>query len=221
MPRLSWGRVGNRIYEDGLDRGVLQVVGKEPVVWDGLVAFDEGSDGGEVTSYYSDGIKYNMSSSVEEFGGRLSAIFSPKEFDLCDGMLEIANGLYASYQNRLPFNLSYRTMIGNDVDGTDFGYKLHLLYNVTATTVSKTYSTETSNPDLDPLEWDLVTTPIETEYGVVSSHFVIDSREIQPEFLKFVEDMLYGTDTTAPRFPYPEDVHGVYDAITEPIAEFF
>lgn len=205
MPKLSWGDPGSRNYESGLDRGVLYIDGAA-VEWNGLIAVDESPSGGEPRSYYLDGVNFSNVASVEEFKGTIRAFYSPEEFDECDGIASFGKGLLGSQQRRKPFGLSYRTRIGNDVDGIDHGYKIHLVYNALASPANKTYGTLNDSPNPSDLAWSFVTRPEPVDNGLPSAHFVVDTTRASPLAVSDLESVLYGTDTLAPRMPMPAEV---------------
>lgn len=206
MARISWDGIGQRFFETGVDRGVLFVEGEKAVPWNGLISVDEGSDGGEPKPYYIDGVKYLNLASVEEFTAKLSAFYSPPEFDQCDGMLELATGLSVGQQKRKPFGLSYRTMIGNDIEGSDHGYKIHLIYNALASPSDRAHKTINDSGEAGELSWDLTTTPTLFKTDVFSAHLVLDSTEVDPGVIAEVEDILYGTSTSPARMPTGQEL---------------
>lgn len=212
MARISWDGIGQRFFETGVDRGVLFVEGEKAVPWNGLISVDEGSDGGEPKPYYIDGVKYLNLASVEEFTAKLSAFYSPPEFDQCDGMSELATGLSVGQQKRKPFGLSYRTMIGNDIEGSDHGYKIHLIYNALASPSDRAHKTINDSGEAGELSWDLTTTPTLFKTDVFSAHMVINTVTAYPEVVVSVEEILYGTDTTEPRMPTPSEVVNIFKA---------
>lgn len=196
MTQLVWGALGERFFEGGIDRAVLYP-GTAPatvgVAWNGVTSVDEKSDGGDAEPRYIDGVKYQNDSAVEEFSASLSAYTYPDEFAACDGTASFGKGLFVDNQPRKPFGLSYRTRIGNDLQGIDLGYKLHIIYNVMAAPSSHSYST--FEKDVAPIElsWDLTTTPVLVSGKKANAHFIIDSRETDPYLLEALEELLYGT----------------------------
>lgn len=203
MTRLSWGTLGERFYEAGVDRGVLYHDGLNGVAWNGLTSVRETPRGGEARPYYIDGFKYINLSSAEEFEAVIEALSHPVEFALADGSLSLSNGLFVTQQPRRPFGLSYRSRVGNDVDGSDHGYKLHIVYNALADPAERENSTLNDNPEPTKLSWAITTTPPFVAGFRPTSHFVVDSRLTAPELLRDVEDQLYGTSMTQPRLPTP------------------
>lgn len=203
--RLVWDKVGERYFETGVDRGVLYPVGSPGVVWNGLVSVSE-SSGAENSEYHYDGVKYLDVVGTEDFEATIEAYSAPREFDVCDGSLQLAPGLFATQQPRQPFGFSYRTLLGNDVKETKYGYKLHLVYNATAVPASKTSSTLTDRPDPRPRQWTFYTVPQETSTYRPTAHFEIDSTLVDPAALAALEDILYGTEEAAPRLPDQSEV---------------
>lgn len=210
MPRLSWDAVGQRFYETGVDRGVLYVEANPGVAWTGLTSVSESSSGGEAKAYYIDGVKYLNISSAEEFEATLEAFASPSEFGPCDGTVSVQNGLFVTQQPRKSFGLSYRTKIGNDTDGTDHGYKIHLVYNALAAPSDRANKTMGDSTDPLGLSWTITTlSPVVTGFKP-TAHFVIDSRFTPTEILIEVEDTLYGNDANAPRQPPAQELTDIF-----------
>lgn len=212
MTRISWGDPGTRYYETGLDRGVLYVDGKPGVAWSGLTAVDEDPSVGDPRSYYLDGVQYLNLEGKEEFEATLSAFFSPAEFDGCDGTVSLGRtpGLFATQQSRTAFGLTYRSMIGNDLDGPDHAYKIHLVYNALASPASRPHSTINADAEASPLSWKITTKPRPIPGAKPGAHLFIDSRTTKPEILTQIEDILYGTNDTSPRLITPEELIIMY-----------
>lgn len=206
MARLVWGSVGERFYEAGADRGVLYVGSAAGVAWNGLTSVKESPSGGDPQPYYIDGYKYINIAAAEEFEATLEAFSSPKEFAPCDGTGQIANGLFITQQPRQQFNLSYRTRVGNDVAGTDLGYKLHLIYNALAAPSSRDNNSIGDKPDPNKLSWDITVRPPRLTGYKPSAHLVIDSRTALSADLTALETILYGQDFIDPRFPTQAEV---------------
>lgn len=208
MTRLTWNASGERYFETGVDRGVLYPPSGVGVPWNGLVSVNEKPSGGTVKPYYQDGQKYFSYSDFEEFAATIEAYTYPEEFELCDGTIVTTNqvtgfatGLRITGQPRLPFGLSYRTRVGNDRLGADFGYKIHLVYNAMVSPAQKNYQTQGSSVDPTNFSWDITTTPTFVPNGRETSHVVIDTRLMTPENVAYIEDILYGTDGVNPRLP--------------------
>lgn len=201
MTQLVWNAIGERIFEAGVDRGVLYIDGADGVPWNGLVSISESPSGGEVTPYYVDGQRYLNVASIEEFEATIEAYTYPDEFGVCDGTVQIKNGLFATQQRRKSFGLSYRTKIGNDVDGIDHGYKLHLIYDALASPTER--SNHTMSDSIDPFNfsWHVVARPPVISGIRPTSHFIIDSRDTPLDLIDRITNILYGTSNTVPRLP--------------------
>lgn len=197
MTKLVWDAPGERIFETGVDRGVLYVNGVA-VAWSGLVSVSETSVGGESTPYYLDGVKYLNLLSDTEFTATIEAFTYPDEFAQCDGTIEFDNGLFVTDQDREPFGLSYRSLIGNDIDGVEHGYKIHLVYGALASPSPVSHTTLNESPGAEIFSWSISTTPETAEGFRPTAHYIIDSRKMSPEHLEYLEDILYGRDGTAP-----------------------
>lgn len=204
MARIEWGKVGERYFSAGIDRGVLYVDGKA-VPWNGLISIEERSTGGEIVPVYLDGIRIRNLPNLSEYEATLTAFYSPPEFDQCDGILQAQyRGFYATNQTRKPFGLSYRTGFTNDVG--DQGAKIHLVYNAMAEPSSKAYQTISDDPEASYLKWDLKAVPNMEVGGFVSSHYIIDTTKIDDYIVEALEDLLYGTSTTVGRLPTAADL---------------
>lgn len=208
MSRLKWGAAGQRFYENGVDRGVLYVDSNSGVAWSGLISVSESPSGGDATPYYLDGEKYLNLPSAEEFEATLTAFYTPPEFDPCDGISMLQSGLIATQQPRLPFGLSYRTRIGNDLN-SELGYKIHLLYNVLATPTNRNYVAD----DNAVFAWKLTTTPIIIPGARPSAQLVVNSTQVDPTTLSTLEDILYGTDDQIARLPEPLEIITLFGGI--------
>lgn len=211
MTQLSWDVVGQRFYEIGVDRGVLYVddVG---YAWNGLVSVEENPSGGEAKAYYLDGVKYLNLSTSEEYEATISAFYSPEEFDECDGIGTLQPGLQTTQQRRKSFGFSYRTKVANDVDGVDHGYKIHIVYNALALPAQRNYETMNDNPEAPLINWSVTTKPVVVPGMSRSAHFVIDSRFGIPDAVSNLEEILYGTATSPPMLPTPDQLLGLFTA---------
>jgi hypothetical protein len=201
MARVTWGDAGQRFYEAGADRGVLYVGDDAGVPWNGLTSVRENPSGGEPQPFYIDGFKYINLASAEEFEASIDAFSSPAAFGVCDGTMLIANGLSITQQHRQEFNLCYRTMLGNDVAGLDYGYKLHLVYKALAKPASRANRSLNDSPEPNTLSWDITTAPPRITGYRPTAHMVVNSRTTPTELLAELEDMLYGTEFTDPYMP--------------------
>lgn len=210
MTKLLWGEPGERLYETGADRGVLFVGAATGVPWNGLVSVSEAPLGGEPSPYYLDGIKYLNVSTNEEFEATLQAFSSPLSFSACDGTASIANGLYATQQPRKPFGLSYRTLLGNDVKASDYGYKLHIVYNALAAPATKEYVSLGGASEPTMLSWPISTTPVVLAGRKPTAHFIINSTLTPTDILQEIEDLLYGTEETMSSLPTPAELIAIF-----------
>lgn len=217
MSKIIWDKVGERRYETGVDHGVLYPRNEDSeydggVPWNGLTSISESPSGAEANPQYADNIKYLNLVSAEEFGGTIEAFTYPDEFEACDGTLELAPGVQVGQQNRETFGLSYRTLIGNDVRGTDYGYKLHLVYGALATPSEKGRATVNDSPEALAFSWEFTTTAVEVPGFKPSATIVINSTKVSSTDLKKLEDILYGTTTDEPRLPLPAEIAELFPA---------
>lgn len=215
MARLVWDKTGERLYETGVSQGVLypQSSGTYPkgVAWNGLTTVTESPSGAEATALYADNIKYLNLFSAEEFGATIEAYTYPDEFMECDGSAQYAKGAYIGQQNRKSFGLCYKTLLGNDTDGQDHGYKLHIIYGAMASPSEKAYATVNDSPEAITFSWEVTTTPVNVTGFEPTATIVIDSTKCDPTKLQDLEDILYGSDTggsggTEPRLPLPDEI---------------
>lgn len=211
MSRLTWGAAGERVFEAGVDRGVLYIGSEAGVPWNGLVSINETTSGGEIKSYYLDGLKYLDRVLQEEFEATLEAYTYPDEFAKCDGTQLVRRGLFATQQPRKKFNLIYRSKIGNDVDGLDFGYKIHIVYDAVAAPTARNNKTLQSSASPNNFSWKIAAKPPRLPGFRPTAHFVIDSRETPAPLLQQIEDILYGTDEEAPRLPSIAELYYLFD----------
>lgn len=210
---LSWDGVGEKLYESGVDHGVLYLPNASGVydtgfAWNGLVSVTESPTGAEPNKQYADNIVYLNLLSAEEFGGTIEAFTYPDEFGVCDGSVEPEPGVLVGQQARKSFGLAFRTKIGNDVDGADHGYKIHLVYGALVSPSEKAYTTINESPEAITLSWEFTTTPAPVTGYRPTSLIVIDSTKVDPADLAALEAILYG-DTTGPvqpKLPTPDEV---------------
>lgn len=211
--KIKWDQNGERYYETGVDRGVLypQLNNAYPlgVAWNGLSTVEESPSGAEANPIYADNIKYLNLISVEEFGATVTAYTYPDEFAECDGSVEVADGVQIGQQTRKLFGLTYRTIKGNDSKLNEYGYKIHIIYNCLAAPSGKSYSTVNDSPEAIEFSWELTTTPIPLEGYKPTATIVVDSTKTAPAKLKALEDILYGTESTDPRLPLPDEIVGL------------
>ena len=219
MSKIVWDQTGERLYETGVDRGVLYLVGVTGAydtgfAWNGLTAVTESPSGAEATDLYADNIKYLSMRSAETFGATVEAYTYPDEFAECDGSATLATGVQIGQQSRKTFGLCYRTQIGNDVDLNDHGYKLHLIYGCSASPSERAYATINDSPEAITFSWELTTTPVNVSGLKPTACVTIDSTKADPECLAALEEILYGKDAGAegtpaavePRLPLPDEI---------------
>ena len=212
MTRITWGDAGQRFYEAGADRGVLYIGTDAGVPWNGLTSVRENPSGGQPDPYYIDGFKYINLAMAEEFEATIEAFSSPAAFGVCDGTMSIANGLFITQQRRQEFNLCYRTLLGNDADGLDHGYKLHLVYNALAKPSDRDNQTIGDSPEPTGLSWDITTAPPRLSGYRPTAHLVVDSRTTPAELLQDLEDLLYGSSLGPATLPPQADLIALFTA---------
>ena len=203
MAKITWDKTGERLYETGVDHGVLYLLQNngaydKGVAWNGLTAVTESPSGAEPNPLYADNIKYLNLLSTEEFGATIEAYTYPDEFAECDGSASLADGVMAGQQKRKTFGLCYRTVIGNDIDGNDHGYKLHFIYGALAAPSEKAYSTINDSPEAITFSWEISTTPVEVAGFKPMASVTIDSTKADSTKLAALETILYGKDPTTP-----------------------
>lgn len=213
MSKLTWDNVGEKRYETGTDRGVLypQKSGSYPAgaAWNGLTAVTESPSGADENAFYADNIKYGSLRGSEDFGGTIECYSYPDEWLLCDGSSEAVTGVVMGQQKRKAFGLSFRTLIGNDSDGIDHGYKLHLIYNATASPSERAYQTVNDSPEAITFSYEFTTTPINVSViadAKPTACITVDSTLVDASKMKKLEDALYGTEDTEAYLPLPDDV---------------
>jgi hypothetical protein len=210
MSKIIWDKTGERFYETGVEKGVLYpMIGGTygvGVAWDGLTSVNENPSGAEVTPLYADNIKYLNLISAEEFGFTIEAYMSPPEFDACDGTSEIATGVSIGQQKRSQFGFSYVSRLGNDTEGTDNGYKLHLIYNALASPSGKDYSSINNSPEAMTLSWECSTTPIEVDGYKPTACVTINSTTVDATKLAALEKILYGDEESEARLLLPSEI---------------
>ena len=209
--KLVWDADGERLFETGVNQGVLYPMNSSGiyplgVAWNGLTGVTESPSGAEPNPLYADNIKYLNLMSAEEFGATVEAYTYPDEFEACDGSATLATGVQVGQQTRQGFGLSYKTLLGNDTDGSDYGYKLHLVYGAKASPSEKSYETVNESPDAITFSWDITTTPVAVPGMKPSASLTIDSTKVNGAALTALEDILYGTAGGDPRLPLPTEV---------------
>lgn len=218
MAKITWDKTGEHFYEVGVDRGVLYPMKSDGsgydkgVAWNGLTGVSEKPSGAESSDQYADNVKYLSIRSAEKFDATIEAFTYPDEFGACDGTAELTTGVKVGQQTRKAFGLSYRTMLGNDTQGNDHGYLIHLIYGASAAPSEKGYSTV--NDSIEPIKfsWEISTVPVPVEGKKPTSTLVINSTKAKN--IKNLEDYLYGTDAGAssqgatgdPQLPLPDKV---------------
>lgn len=211
MPELVWDQVGDRVYETGLDKGVLYLPDGSAVPWNGLTSIIEKFDR-DSTPVYFDGMKVSDLVTLGSFEASMSAVTYPEEFNELEGLESIRGGVLVTEQPPQVFGLCYRTRVGNDVEGNEAGYKIHILYNVTAIPNDKTYATLSDDPSLVEFEWDITAIPEEAPGLRPTAHIILDTRNIDPILLEELEVMLYGNrDVDASLIPMVDLVTRVRD----------
>lgn len=211
--RAKWDQDGERYYETGVDHGMLYLKKDNAypfgVAWSGFRSLEESPSGAEPTALYADNIKYLNLMSAEEFGATIGVYTYPDEFKQCNGEVNIADGVTIGQQTRRPFGLSYRTILGNAEKSNDYAYKIHIVYNCLAKPSSKSYETVNDSPAAAELSYEISTTPIPVEGFKPTATVEIDSSKTTPEKMALIEDILYGTATTDPRLPLPEEIMSI------------
>lgn len=208
---LVWDAAGKRFYETGVKKGVLYVQdnkGTYPkgVAWNGLTGVTESPSGAEASPTYADDMKYLNLYSAEEFGATIEAYTYPDEFAECDGSAELTTGVTIGQQKRKAFGMCYRTVLGNDVTGEDYGYKLHIIYGAMASPSEKAYATVNDSPEAITFSWEVTTTPVNVEGMKPTASLVIDSTKVDASKLSALEAILYGSESVDPRLPLPNEI---------------
>ena len=212
MAKLEWDKTGERTYEAGTSKGVLYPTKEDDgsfsggVAWNGLTAVNESPSGAEPTPLGADDQKYANMMSAEEFAGSIEGYTYPEEFGACIGEKEIAPGVVIGQQNRTEFGFCYRTLIGNDTDGLEHGYKLHLVYNALAGVAERGYTTVNDSPEAITFSWEFSTTPVAVSGSKPTACLTIDSTKADATKLAALEAILYGDTNTEPRLPLPDEV---------------
>ena len=211
MSKIVWDAIGEHTFETGVRNGVLYLKNTEGVyatgvAWNGLTSVSESPEGAEATDLYADDIKYLTLMSAENFKATIEAYTYPVEFEECDGSATIAKGVVIGQQSRKPFGLCYRTAIGNDTDGNEHGYKLHIVYGCQASPSEKQYSTINDSPEAITFSWEVNTTPVNVTGKKPAATLIIDSTKADKAKLTALEAILYGSESTEPRLPLPDEI---------------
>lgn len=214
MAKLVWDQTGDRLYETGAKNAVLYLLDNTNaystgVAWNGLLGFDENPSGAEATKLWADDINYVTLYSAEEYGGTIRAYTYPDEFEECDGSAELATGVTVGQQNRKMFGFCYRTAIGNDTQGNDYGYKLHLVYGCKASPSSKTHDTINDSPSAVEFSWEITCTPVNVTGLKPTCVIEVDSTKVDPNKLKALEDVLFGSSSKDASLPLPDAVKNI------------
>lgn len=211
MAKLVFDELGKRFYETGVSNAVLYPQaddGSYPkgVAWNGITAANESPSGAESNDQYADNIVYLSLTGAEKFEGTIEAFSSPAEFDECDGMKELSKGLTVSQQTRKPFGFAYKSILGNDIKGNDYGYKLHIWYGCKAAPSERSHTTVNDSPEPQNPSWTISSTPVVVPGAKPSSVLTFNSTTTPAEKLKKIEDILYGTDEADARLPLPTEI---------------
>lgn len=215
MSKLVWDNTGERLYETGVSKGVLYIptggVYSKGVAWNGLTAVTESPSGAEATPLYADDIKYLNLMSNEEFGCTIEAYTYPDEFAECDGSASLVDGVYIGQQARKTFGFCYRTVLGNDTESNDHGYKLHLVYGCLAAPSEKSYATINDSPEAITFSWEVSTTPVNVTGHKPTACITIDSTKADPTKLAALETKLYGAESTEAMLPLPDEIAQIFN----------
>ena len=211
MSKLVWDQTGQKTYETGVEQCALfqqSAEGTYPkgVAWNGVTGVSEAPSGAEPTAIYADNVKYLSLMSAEEFGATITAYTYPDEFEACDGSAEIAEGVSVGQQDRVPFGLAYKTIIGNDTKQNNYGYKLHLIYGALAKPSNMDYKTVNDSPEAIEMSWEVSTTPVSVSGFKPTARLIIDGTKANPEKLAALEAIIYGSEEKEPRLPLPDEI---------------
>lgn len=212
MTRLEWDTVGNRIFEAGVDRGVLYVGDNDGVAWNGLTSVSESPSGAELSEFYIDGIKYHQYLSTEEFVATIEAFTYPDEFAVCDGTRPVGNGLFMTQQPRKSFGLAYRSKVGNDIRGLDLGYKIHLIYNALAAPTSRDRTSLGETVEPMTFSWSISTKPPSFSGFKPTAHMIIDSQETPSDLMQDITNILYGSSDAPARLPSVPELISIFNS---------
>ena len=211
MPKIVWDNTGERLYETGVRNGVLYPIQTDGtyskgVAWNGLISVTESPSGAEATPLYADDIKYLNLISAEEYGSTIEAYTYPDEFAECDGSASIATGVNIGQQPRKTFGMCYRTVVGNDVENDNYGYKLHLVYGALAAPSEKAFSTINDSPEAITFSWEVSTTPVNVTGFKPTASLTIDSTKVDAAKLAALEAILYGSESEDAHLPMPDKI---------------
>ena len=211
MSKIIWDETGDRLYETGVKNVVLYPLGsngvyEKGVAWNGVTAITESPSGAEANPLYADDIKYLELRSAEDFGATIEAYTYPDEFAACDGSASLIEGVTIGQQTRKAFGFSYRTTLGNDVAGDEYGYKLHIVYGAKAAPSEKAYATINDSPEAITFSWEVTTTPVAVTGHKPTAHLEIDSTKLTPAQMAAVEALLYGSESEEATLPLPDAI---------------
>lgn len=211
MSRLTWNKTGDRLYETGVEECALfpqDTDGTYPlgVAWEGITNVTESPSGAEPTKLYANDTVYATMMSAEELGGSIEAYTFPDEFAECDGSATVAKGVKIGQQTRKAFGLAYKTLIGNDIVGTAYGYKLHVIYGATASPSEKAHATVNDSPEAQTMSWEFTTTPVAVTGAKPTASIEIDSTTADADKLAALEAMIYGSESSEPKLPTPDEI---------------
>lgn len=218
MSKIVWDQTAEKLYETGTDRGVVYPAGTGDYTggegWNGLVSVNLSPSGAEPTALWANNRKYANLMSNEELGGTIEAFMFPDAFASCNGLRTIAKGARIGQQKRTPFGFTFRNLIGNDTEGTAYGYKIHLVYGALAKPSEDANTTVNDSPEAKTMSWEFATTPIDATGFEPTSHIEVDSTTTDPDKLKALEDILYGSEDAEPRLPLPDEVVTILGAVS-------
>ena len=217
MTRINWTNVGERVFEAGIDRGVLYVDGSSGVPWVGLVSVNKQQSGGEAKPRYQDGLKIGNRTSPEQFEATIEAFTYPLEFERCDGTYRTDNGLGITQQRRKQFGMTYRSLVGNDISGLSHGYKLHILYNLKAEPSDHGYQTLTDASEPATFSWKVTSRAVQILGHRPTAHFIVDSRSTPASLMEALENILYGTETQPPTLLSAGELLFLFDSFEDMI----
>lgn len=222
--RLKWDQTGEKFYETGTDRGVVYLQsasGTYPsgAAWNGLIGVTYSPSGAETTKLYANNGNYVNLYSVEEVGGTITAYTYPDEFAGADGYAELSEGVRVGQQTRKTFGLTWRTLVGNDTEGQDHAYIIHIVYGCVVSPSERAYNSTNDSPEAVELSWEFTTTPVPVTDMKPTAYVEIDSRTVSAAALKAIEDKLYGTDAasggspaaTTATLPLPDEIKTIID----------
>ena len=220
MAKIIWDEAGDRLYETGVEQVALYPMGstgtyEKGVPWNGVTAITESPSGAEATPLYADNIKYLELRSVEEFGASIEAYTYPDEFAACDGSAELIKGVKLGQQPRKAFGLAYKTKVGNDTEGEEHGYKLHIIYGAKAAPSEKAYATINDSPEAITFSWEITTTPVAVDGHKPTAHIELDSTKCTAAQMAAVEALLYGSESEEAKLPTPAEILAAVQGATE------